>query len=272
MPTFTTYDGAELTCHVLGAGDPVVVLPGGPLRATSYLGNLGGLDASRELVMFELPRRRVDEIVADVEALREHLGAERLDILGHSAGASLAMLYAAEHPDRLRKLAVIAPSTRSVGLGLGLPSDDEFEAGLRRRAAEPWYESARAALDAWDAGDMSPATRAAAMPFFYGRWDEAAQAHATREADDFNPDDVAVYYAEGTPDQAQIAAAQKQVQAEVLVLYGGLDLGPMRPQAQAIAALFQTAEVVEQPGAGHCPWVDDADAFVATVSRFLAVP
>ena len=41
---------------------------------------------------------RIDRMVADVEALRVHLGLEQLDILAHSAGANLAMLYAIAHP------------------------------------------------------------------------------------------------------------------------------------------------------------------------------
>jgi proline iminopeptidase len=36
--------------------------------------------------------------------LRGHLGVERLDLLGHSAGANLAEPYAARHPDRVGKL------------------------------------------------------------------------------------------------------------------------------------------------------------------------
>jgi pimeloyl-ACP methyl ester carboxylesterase len=33
--------------------------------------------------------------VADVEALRDHLGLERVDVLAHSAAGDLAILYAA---------------------------------------------------------------------------------------------------------------------------------------------------------------------------------
>ncbi|WP_391858972.1 hypothetical protein [Streptomyces rhizosphaerihabitans] len=35
------------------------------------------------------------------------------------------------------------------------------------------------------------------------------------------------------------------------------------------AALFPHAELVVQPGAGHFPWLDDADAFVAATAAFL---
>src|SRR5476649_2271361 len=71
MTTFTSSGGINLNYDVLGGpGEAVVCLPGGPLSAPRYLGDLGGLDASRKLVLLELPPKRVDRIVADLEALR----------------------------------------------------------------------------------------------------------------------------------------------------------------------------------------------------------
>jgi len=102
MPIFTAPDGTTLACHLRGEGEPLVVLPGGPMRASAYLGNLGGLDAHRRLALLDLrgtgdssvPKDpstyRCDRLVDDVEALRVHLGLERMDLLAHSAGGSLA--------------------------------------------------------------------------------------------------------------------------------------------------------------------------------------
>lgn len=135
MATFTTYDGSHVTATVLGPpSEPVVVLPGGPLRVPGYLGNLGGLDAYRELVVLELPHRGVDQLVGDVEALREHLGRETLDVIAHSAGAALAMLYAAAHPERIGRLALVAPSGDAAGIR---PTPDEYAAALARRTDQP---------------------------------------------------------------------------------------------------------------------------------------
>ncbi|HEY3610188.1 MAG TPA: alpha/beta fold hydrolase, partial [Pseudonocardiaceae bacterium] len=101
MPSFVSYDGTELVYHLRGDGPALVCLPGGPGRATDYLGDLGGLDAFRRLVLLD-PRGvgssadpadpttfRVDRLVRDVEALRTHLGMERMDLLAHSAGSVL---------------------------------------------------------------------------------------------------------------------------------------------------------------------------------------
>jgi pimeloyl-ACP methyl ester carboxylesterase len=48
------------------------------------------------------------EHVADLEQLRERLGARRMHLLGHSWGGSLALLYAAAHPDRVASLTLVA--------------------------------------------------------------------------------------------------------------------------------------------------------------------
>jgi pimeloyl-ACP methyl ester carboxylesterase len=44
---------------------------------------------------------RCDRLAGDLEALRAHLGLDRMDLLGHSAAGNLAVLYAAAHPHRV---------------------------------------------------------------------------------------------------------------------------------------------------------------------------
>ncbi|HEY3868090.1 MAG TPA: alpha/beta hydrolase, partial [Actinocrinis sp.] len=53
MPAFASYDGTEIGYRVLGDGPPLVCLPGGPGRAAGYLGDLGGVSASRQLVLLD---------------------------------------------------------------------------------------------------------------------------------------------------------------------------------------------------------------------------
>ena len=48
--------------------------------------------------------------------LRDHLGLDRCDLLGHSAGGNIAVQYATRHQGRVSKLALITPSLRSAGL------------------------------------------------------------------------------------------------------------------------------------------------------------
>ncbi len=47
--------------------------------------------------------------VADLEAVRRHLAAERVDVLGFSWGALLALLHALDHPGRVGRLVLVSP-------------------------------------------------------------------------------------------------------------------------------------------------------------------
>lgn len=89
--------------------------------------------------------------------------------------------------------------------------------------------------------------RSAYAPFFYARWDAAAQAHDAAQGEQTNEDAAAAFAAKGAFDPAAARA-------------GAAALG----------------SPVEQPGAGHFPWIDDPDRdrFVTAVTEFLsaAVP
>jgi proline iminopeptidase len=147
VPIFASYDGTELGYRVLGDGPPVVCLPGGPGRTSTYLGDLGGLDASRQLNLLD-PRGvggsgdpadpgtyRVDRLVEDVESFRVHLGLDRMDLLAHSAGAVLATLYAAVYPHRLSTLMLITPALDPVDV---FGAEDDLAAALRRQTDQSW--------------------------------------------------------------------------------------------------------------------------------------
>jgi pimeloyl-ACP methyl ester carboxylesterase len=279
MPSFASYDGTEIAYRLLGDGPPLVCLPGGPGRAAGYLGDLGGLDRSRRLVLLD-PRGvglsadpadpatfRVDRLTGDVESLRAHLGLDRMDLLAHSAGAVLATLYAAAHPQHLSRLILVTPGLAAAGVE---GTEEQFRAALARRAAEPWYPAALAALEKIMAGDLSMEAFRTSRPFFYGRWDQAAQAHATAGVSERHQAAREGFFAGAAIDPPATRAALAKLTAPVL-LYAG-DLDPMVPPAmvRAAAPLFGDAAVAVQPGAAHFPWVDDPAAFAAGVGPFLS--
>lgn len=278
MPTFLAPDGTRLAYRVSGAGRPVICLPGGPMLDSAYLGDLGGLSAHRQLIMVDLrgtgqsaipadaASYRCDRQVGDVEALREHLGLDQLDVLAHSAGANLAALYAARHPGRVGKLALITPSTAAVGIVTAGPARLQ---AARLRQDEPWFAAAYAALEAVVAGHATDAGWKAIDPFFYGRWDTATQAYQAAQDASWNDEAAAAFRAEGAFDPPATRAALAAFNAPVLLLAGELDLNTIADVAAEFAGLFPDAGLIVQPAAGHYPWLDDADQFVATTAAFL---
>ena len=276
---FTSYDGARLAYRRAGSGPPLVCVPGGPGRSPGYLGDLGGLGRSRELILpdirgtgdSEVPADpaayRCDRIARDVEALRAGLGLERMDLLAHSAGGNVALLYAAAHPERIRHLILLAPGVRALGLTF---TDQEQQAAMRRRAAEPWFETAWAAAQAADGGDESLEATLGYQPFLYGRWDDTARAHARAAVSDQAAAVRAGFYAEGAFDPPATRAALATLASPVLVYAGELDaVSPPELLAQ-VAGLFPGWALTVQPGAGHFPWLDDPAQFAGTLSGFLA--
>ncbi|MFD8866872.1 alpha/beta fold hydrolase [Streptomyces sp. NPDC059590] len=274
MPTFSAPDGTELAYRVHGDGDPVVCIPGGPTDA-GYLGDLGGLSAHRRLIVLDLrgtgrsaipedvSSYRCDRLVDDVEALRAHLGLARMDVLAHSAGVNIAAQYAARHPKRLGRLALIGPSTRAVGIAITGETRREL---ARLRKDEPWFPAAFAALEAITEGRGGDGD--AIAPFFWGRWDAAARKrHAAARPS--NKEAVALFGAEGAFDPEATRAALAACGSPVLLLAGEYDLNSPPESVAEFAELFPDATLVVQPGAGHYPWLDDADRFTATTAAFL---
>ncbi|MFF4749660.1 alpha/beta fold hydrolase [Streptomyces sp. NPDC002514] len=278
MPAFPAPDGTVLAYHVFGDGPPVVCLPGGPMQASAYLGELGGLSAHRRLIVPDLrgtgasgvpadqDSYRCDRLVADVDALREHLGLDRMDLLGHSAGANLAVRYVERHPEYVRRLALITPSVLAVGILI--------DADLRRetaslRGGEPWYPAARAALEEIVAGRATADAWRSIAPFAHGRWDETARRHRAAEDEQRNDAAAAVFAAAGAFDPAATRAAIAAFARPVLLLAGEFDLNSPPRAVAEYAALFPDARFTIQPRAGHYPWLDDARQFVGTAEEFL---
>src|SRR5690606_38803550 len=278
MPSFTAPDGTELAYRAEGEGEPLICLPGGPMRAGAYLGGLGGLARRRRLVVPD-PRGtggsgpcadpagyRCDRQAGDVEALRAHLGLDRIDLLAHSAAGDLAVLYAARHPERVRSLVLVTARGRALGVDF---TEEQRREAAALRAAEPWYPQARDALDAVLAGTATDAQRDAAGPLFYGRWDCAAQTHATPAAGQTNEEAARAYAAPGAFDPPAARAAVAGLHAPVLAVAGELDGGPLPRVAAEIAGLFPRGETAVLPGAGHYPWLDAPEDFARTVGDFL---
>ncbi|WP_225849450.1 alpha/beta fold hydrolase [Streptomyces sp. HPF1205] len=280
MPDLTAPDGTRLRYHLRGRGEPLVVLPGGPMRASEYLGDLGGLTGHRRLVLLDLrgtggsqvPARddsyRCDRQVGDVGALLARLGPGPADLLAHSAGANLAVLYAAAHPERVRRLVLVTPNLSALGLAT---TGEQRRRAAAARAGEPWHPAAARALERILArgGEGTDEDWDAVTPLYYGRWDARAERHAAAEVAQTNEPAARAYQPAAAFDPARTKAALARLAAPVLVLAGELDPGPRPETAAEGARLFPGGRLVVQPGAGHYPWLDDPRSFTSAVAGFL---
>jgi proline iminopeptidase len=277
MSDFMAFDGTRLSYHVLGEGNPVIVLPGGPMQDSAYLGDLGGLSSRVRLIRFDLRGTagspttdvascRCDRLVDDVEALRKHLGLERVDLLGHSAGCNLAALYAARYPERVGTLVLVTPSTYAVGITI---TPEVRRAIIERRRGEALFGQVSAAFESIAAGRGTGEDWEALVPFTYGRWDAAAVAHHAAGGSQRNPDAATAFGAEGAFSPDSTRAALGALGAPVLVVAGDYDLSAPEAAASELAGLFPNAKLATLVGGGHFPWLDDPGWFAETVAAFL---
>jgi proline iminopeptidase len=269
---FTTRDGVTLAYRLAGDGPYLLCQSGGPGRASAYLRDLAGLTATRTLVLLDSrgtgdsdrpPPERLTwpHLADDLDALRAHLGAETVDVLGHSAGTVVAQAYAAAHPDRVRRLVLVTPSGR---LQLDEPAPD-VERIVRSRTDVP------EAVEAYLAGEND-----AMRPVFYGRWDDEISAHAQAADDEMDPVAERSFYPPAhvaeRPRRSAVVEALRNVASPVLVIAGDRDGATGVESAYAVAASFPDARVEVLPGVGHFPWVEVPDRFRELVTAFLAGP
>ena len=149
MPAFTTADGRALEYRRLGAGPPLVCHHGGPGASVKLFADLGGLNRDRTLIQLSprgvdgsepAPSHELGDYASDLEELRAHLGLERMDLFGHSAGGFMSIVYASTCPDRVRKLVLCGTFARF--------SDEfrqAFEHFLAEREHDPRFADAVAA-------------------------------------------------------------------------------------------------------------------------------
>jgi proline iminopeptidase len=67
----------------------------------------------------ETKNNTTQDLVRDIEMLREHLGIEKMYVMGGSWGSTLSLVYAIAHPDRVERIALW-------GLFLARPFENDF--------------------------------------------------------------------------------------------------------------------------------------------------
>ena len=210
-------------------GKPVVFLHGGPGVATS-----GGMrrffnPRKYRIVLFDqrgcgrsrphasLVDNTTWHLVADIEALRQHLGVRRWQVFGGSWGSTLALAYAQRHPERVTELVL-----RGIFL-------------LRRSELHWFYqdELGAAALfpDLWEQyrAPIPRAERSDMMAAYYRRLTSRSAAVRVRAARAWSVWEAATSYLQAAPtaiakfDDADYAAAFARIECHYFVNGGFLE-------------------------------------------------
>jgi proline iminopeptidase len=267
-------NGTELFWESHGSGRPVLLMHGGPGLDHSYfrpwLDPLG--DAVRLLYYDQRATGRsarngalegvsLRTLVDDAEALRVHLGLERIVLFGHSFGGRLALAYALQYGHRLDGLVLCATAPgyehlRTAIATLTARATPEQRAMLANAFSGPMPDDG-ALKCAWEA--LLPlyfaryrATYAKAL-LGRVRFGAAAWNHFGQLLDDLN---------------ANVRLGGAGIPA--LVLAGGHDWFTPPEQIARLRDALPAARVARFERSGHFPFVEEQGQFVAIVKSWIA--
>jgi pimeloyl-ACP methyl ester carboxylesterase len=248
-----------------GSPDPTIVFVHGHLASSaSWKEVLGAIVPGRQAIAVDLPGFGFSDrpwpfdytAAGEAEALLAFLdarGVGRIVLVGNSLGGATALWLAAEHPERVVALVLVAPATASstipwpvhvlrvplLGeLALALSTRRSVAFGLRHKIY------ARASLvtderidDAWLPLTI-PGTRRAAL-------------EAIRES------------------PGRYAGLERRVHSPTLVVWGREDRLLRAEQAERVAGKIPGARLTTLPNAGHLPQREAPGAFAEVVRSFL---
>ena len=276
----------DLAWYEAGSGPAVLWLSGGPGDDHRYLRPVAepllahfrcilydqrGTGGSR-LGRLDGTTLHVERFLADIEALRMHLGQARLRLVGHSWGATLALLYGVHYPERVERLAL---------LGLG-PLSDELAAIAQANLLRPlspaererWALLAAQRRAALATGDLEAhreahlemVTRLSVRSLVYSPEIAGRFAELYRAGYSYNP--LVAPHLLPSVDYEQLRAQLRRIAAPLLVLYGYQDFEPIT-QAYLLKEQLRQVQVCLLNQCGHVPWLEQPEAFYRELIAFL---
>lgn len=257
-PERVAVDGGEIEAFVGGAG-PVVVTThpfqwvgesGGPLGqalqdlATIVVVNPRGCGGT--MAAGDAADVTIAQLVGDLEAVRVHLGFDRWAVLGHSAGARIAIACALAVPEHLATLVL------SCGMG-------GADVGPRSvyHPANAVHDQVVSAMARGDLATVYGLTAHRPELVLHARNDGGLSTERQR---------AFAVESRGRHPREQLAA----IRTPTLVIGGVHDRSIPIEHQRELAALIPGAQLVELEAASHYPYLEDPDGFREAVSSFLA--
>jgi proline iminopeptidase len=267
--------GAALAVrHYAGAGEPIILLHGGPGMG-DYFETLAAMMSPPHRVVSYDQRGcgtsvgdgafDIEAQIADLEAIRSYLGAHRIHLFGHSWGGLLGQLYAKAHRDRVASL-VLCCSMSSTGRDVAQLESKWIETrviGQPKRSMLKWVTAGALMQLPGKLGDLGFGLALkqllphyvlrpehAPKPFYVSRVSQRAWRGTNRAIKKLSED----------------CLSRVSLDAPVMIVQGEQDV--IRETNPILAARFPTAENIRIPNAVHFPWVEQPDVFANAVLGF----
>lgn len=298
-PTFEVVRG-ERRIHVLvderdARAAPVLAVHGGPGFSHRCLRPWAGEGLDRTMVYFDLPGcggssrhpgtgYPLAEYVADVDAVRTSVGAQRAVLLGHAWGAILAVEYALAHPENVSALVLVNPLRTLGSEGQDNEAQARMIAAVDPQVTEPFVMQLLPAIQRALAGDIAAWRDIDASDWWGRMWltqfhqppppDVAQAIGAIRWGlEAYFAYKGAVFMAADHPmTRYDLAERAAEVTVPVLVVASDSDANyvtPYRLHALPISERCRSARLDLMTDAGHFPFIERTAEFAARVGAFL---
>ena len=122
---YRTINGIQMYYKTMGSGTPLLILHGGPgLDHSYFLPQFTELAKNYKLIFIDQrsngrtegpdsTKMNLSFFIEDIESVRKEFVLGKLNLLGHSWGALIAMFYAVKYPENLNSLILMNPLSAS---------------------------------------------------------------------------------------------------------------------------------------------------------------
>lgn len=209
--------------------------------------------------------------IADIERIRRIQGEERLIIVGHSFGAFIATLYAAEFPERVKAMVLIAPADVLVFPQTRAGLFEEIKNTLPDSLKEEYRVYLESYFDFESLFEKDEAYLVEMNAGFAKYYLASAQARGydlpnIKQARMGGWMVQAIYFSMGQ--KHDYREALSSITAPVLVIHGNQDM-QSADVAKEYTELISNSEFKEIEGAGHFPFYEQPYEFAEVVRVFL---
>lgn len=274
-------NGVKLYYKILGEGDPVIILHGGPGLHHGYLlAELPILSKKHKLVFYDqrgsgksvpavldTENINIEVFVQDLENLRESLGLEKFSLVGHSWGGFLAMHYAIHHPENLSSLILMNSSSATIR---GITA--EVDESNRRMADIADEINAIQNSEAFSKGEAQKVVdfyRLIFSTYFFESKKvellplefEASSALSGFEVSNIFTE---LIFSKGVNLLPQL----KELAVPTLVIHGDSDPAPVWT-AEEIASAIPNAELFIISQCGHFPYIEHPEELLPKLDNFI---
>lgn len=265
-------DSTSIHFSIVGAGEPLLISP------VSW-----GIDGHRWTMLEELAKNftviRLDPrgtglsgdvlekseygiptIVRDIEALRKHLGVDRWNIMGQSAGGWTALEYTLAHQQNVNKLIVVCSAPTG-----------KFHKGTFRDPSHPLYP--RYDQLSKEIRSLPHAERVKAFNRAIYQYDVQTD-KARRSIDEifagteFNAKRNQ-YFVTAELQRYDVQSRLKEISVPSLIIGGAHDVHVSPVWSEMMAREIPGAQLAMMENSGHFPWLDEPERFFSLITEFL---